>query len=113
MQAKTTAVILLGLAVEIPIKNYGRIVAKSEHACKYSLLILGTVIDPDFRGEICAIVHILEDKDLKIQTREEVVQLILEKGSMPVTQEVICSTLTQTQRGIQGFGSAKILQKKE
>ena len=41
IQSGTTALIPLGLAVEIPIGNYGRIAAKSEHALKYSLLILG------------------------------------------------------------------------
>ena len=67
IQSGTTALIPLGLAVEIPIGNYGRIAAKSEHALKYSLLILGGTIDPDFRGEICAVVHVLGDKDWKIQ----------------------------------------------
>ena len=80
IQSGTTALIPLGLAVEIPIGNYGRIAAKSEHALKYSLLILGGTIDPDFRGEICAVIHILGDKDWKIQAEEEVVQLILGKG---------------------------------
>ena len=41
-----------------------------------SLLILGGTIDPDYRGEICAVVHVLGDKDWKIQAEEEVVQLI-------------------------------------
>ena len=60
-----------------------RIAAKSGHAFKYSLLILGGTIDPDYRGEICAVVHVLGDKDWKIQAEEEVVQLILEKGQHP------------------------------
>ena len=83
VQSGTTALIPLGLAIEIPIGNYGRIAAKSGHAFKYSLLILGGTIDPDYRGEICAVVHVLGDKDWKIQAEEEVVQLILEKGSTP------------------------------
>ena len=103
----------LGLAVEIPIGNYGRIAAKSEHALKYSLLILGGTIDPDFRGEICAVVHILGDKDWKIQAEEEVVQLILEKGSTPKTQGVPYSALTKTKRGMRGFGSVKVFLEKE
>ena len=76
VQSGTTALIPLGLAIEIPIGNYGRIAAKSGHAFKYSLLILGGTIDPDYRGEICAVVHVLGDKDWKIQAEEEVVQLI-------------------------------------
>ena len=103
----------MGLAIEIPIGNYGRIAAKSGHAFKYSLLILGGTIDPDYRGEICAIVHVLGDKDWKIQAEEEVVQLILEKGSTPKTQEVPYSALTKTQRGMQGFGSVKVFPEKE
>ena len=103
----------MGLAIEIPIGNYGRIAAKSGHAFKYSLLILGGTIDPDYRGEICAVVHVLGDKDWKIQAEEEVVQLILEKGSTPKTQEVPYSALTKTQRGMQGFGSVKVFPEKE
>ena len=103
----------MGLAIEIPVGNYGRIAAKSGHAFKYSLLILGGTIDPDYRGEICAIVHVLGDKDWKIQAEEEVVQLILEKGSTPKTQEVPYSALTKTQRGMQGFGSVKVFPEKE
>ena len=98
IQSGTTALIPLGLAVEIPIGNYGRITAKSEHALKYSLLILGGTIDPDFRGEICAVVHVLGDKDWKIQAEEEVVQLILEKGSTPKTQEVPVLSSDQNQK---------------
>ena len=113
IQSGTTALIPLGLAVEIPVGNYGRIAAKSEHALKYSLLILGGTIDPDFRGEICAVVHVLGDKDWKIQDEEEVVQLILEKGSTPETQEVPYSALTKTKRGMQGFGSVKVFPGKE
>ena len=113
IQSGTTALIPLGLAVEIPIGNYGRIAAKSEHAFKYSLLILGGIIDPDFRGEICAVVHVLGDKGWKIQIGEEVVQLILEKGSTPRTQEVPYSALTKAKRGMQGFGSVKVFPEKE
>ena len=79
IQASTTAVIPLGLAVEILTRNYRKIAAKLEHAYKYFLIILGGFINPDFRGEIWAIIRILGDKDWKIQTEEKVVQLILEK----------------------------------
>ena len=113
VQSGTTALIPLGLAIEIPVGNYGRIAAKSGHAFKYSLLILGGTIDPDYRGEICAVVHVLGDKDWKIQAGDEVVQLILEKGSTPKTQEVPYSALTKTQRGMQGFGSVKVFPEKE
>ena len=52
------------------------------------------------------------DKDWKIQA-EEVVQLILEKGLTPKTQEVPYSALTKTQRGMQGFGSVTVFPEKE
>ena len=74
---------------------------------------MGGTIDPDFRGEICAVVHVLGDKDWKIQAEEEVVQLILEKGSTPKTQEVPYSALTKTKRGMRGFGSVKVFPEKE
>ena len=74
---------------------------------------MGGTIDPDFRGEICAVVHILGDKDWKIQAEEEVVQLILENGSTPKIQEVPYSALTKTKRGIRGFGSVKVFPEKE
>ena len=112
VQSGTTALIPLGLAIEIPIGNYGRIAAKSGHAFKYSLLILGGTIDPDYRGEICAVVHVLGDKDWKIQAEEEVVHSFGE-GSTPKTQEVPYSALTKTQRGMQGFGSVKVFPEKE
>ena len=73
---------------------------------------MGGTIDPDFRGEICAVVHVLGDKDWKIQAEEEVVQLILEKGSTPKTQEVPYSALTKTKRGMQGFGICKSFSRK-
>ena len=58
-------------------------------------------------------VHVLGDKDWKIQAEEEVVQLILEKGTTPKTQEVPYSALTKTKRGMQGFGSVKVFPEKE
>ena len=48
VQACTTALIPLGLAVEIPVGNYGRLAVKSEHTYEYSLIALGGVIDLDY-----------------------------------------------------------------
>ena len=58
---------------------------------------MGGTIDPDFRGEICAVVHILGDKDWRIQAEEEVVQLILEKGSTPKTPRSTLFSSNQNQ----------------
>ena len=91
---------------------YGRLAAKSEFAWKHSVIMLGGVIDPDYRGELFAIVHVLGDKDWKVKPGEDVVQLILEKAAILKTKEVPYSALSCTERGTRGFGSAKTLKKK-
>ena len=83
IQSGSTALLPLGLAIEIPIGNYGRIAAKSGHALKYSLLILGGTIDPDFRGEICAIVHVLGIKTGRYKLKRKWFNSYWKKGQHP------------------------------
>ena len=88
IQAGTSAVIPTGLAIGIPKGYSGRLATKSVQAWKYSLIVLGGTIDPGYSKEICALLHVLRDKDYKIEKGKDFIQLILDKNITPPVREV-------------------------
>jgi hypothetical protein len=65
---------------------------------------IGTrMIDPDYRGEIKALVINNSANDLTIQKHDRIAQAILEKATVPIIEET--KELGGTERGEKGFGS--------
>ena len=100
-----TVIVHTGIAVAIPSGYAGLIYARSGMATKRSLAPANKVgvIDADYRGEIMVALHNHGKKDEKVEAGERVAQLVVApflKAEFEETQ-----TLTETVRGVGGFGS--------
>ncbi|XP_061468767.1 uncharacterized protein LOC133377996 [Rhineura floridana] len=77
----------LGTGITEPRGTYGRIVPRSGLALK-GTQVLGGAVDADFQVEIKMLLHNTSSEDVVLQTGRRVAQLICEKLSVPVIQEV-------------------------
>ena len=93
----------LGFAVTPPIGCYARIAERSGLASKHGIMILGGVIDEDYRGEIKAILYNSGDHAFFLSHGLRVCQLIFEQARIPLIKAV--DELPGTARGTAGFGS--------
>lgn len=91
------------IKLEIPPGHYGRVASRSGLALNNYLHAGAGVIDPDYRGPIYVLLTNLGPTVQVIAPRARIAQLILEKMSIPVVQEV--HTLTATSRAEHAFGS--------
>jgi dUTP pyrophosphatase len=67
------------------------------------VVVLGGVIDPDYRGEIKVMLTLSVPGTLALLRGERIAQLILERCDTPEVVEV--TSLDETERGERGFGS--------
>ncbi|KAG6528595.1 hypothetical protein ZIOFF_010774 [Zingiber officinale] len=95
----------IGICIQIPEGLYARIAPRSSAALR-GIIIMGGVIDTDYRGEIKILAYNTTNEDIYLEEQECIAQLILEHIAMPQVKEV--ETLQQTARGGQGFGSTTI-----
>ena len=100
-----TAFIPTGLAMEIPVGYAGLAYARSGLACKQDLAPANKVgvIDSDYRGEFIIALHNHGREVRVIEHGERIAQLIITPVFTPGFTEVL--ELSDTQRGIGGFGS--------
>lgn len=103
----STTKVPLGFAAEIPEGHVGMLVLRSSIAAGGRLAAPGGfgAIDPDYRGEICALVS-TRDEAIDIADGERIAQLIV----VPVPYLVVRETasLSPTERGEGGFGSTGV-----
>lgn len=92
-----------GIAVEIPHGYVGLVFDKSGIAFKYGLTVLGGVIDSGYRGEIIVIVKNLTGQDVHLSSGDKIAQLLIQKIERPEIRVV--NELSDTERGVSGFGS--------
>src|SRR3954470_15294793 len=97
-----------GVAMEIPEGHYGRVAPRSSLSLK-NIDIGAGVIDPDYRGEVKALVINNSNEDLQINKHDRVAQVILEQAIVPKIQEV--KQLSGTARNDKGFGSTNVAQR--
>ncbi len=94
-----------GLAVAIPEGYVGLIFARSSMGAKRGLAPANKVgvIDSDYRGEICVVLHNHSETAQTVEPGERIAQLLI----LPVTTAVFLETdtLDDTDRGTGGFGS--------
>jgi dUTP pyrophosphatase len=97
-----------GLAVEIPEGFELQVRARSGLAAKFGLMLangIGT-IDSDYRGEIKILAVIVGKNPLTIQPGERIAQGVV--CAVPRVTHVEVDTLSETQRGVGGFGSTGV-----
>ncbi len=92
-----------GLIVEIPPGWYGRIAPRSGLAARHGVDTLAGVVDPDFRGELKALIVNTGDAPVNFDAGERIAQLIIERAA--ICDYIWADELSETERGGGGFGS--------
>ena len=96
--------IATSIAVEIPEIYYGRIAPRSGLAFKHGIDTLAGVVDHSYRAPLVVILQNHSDETLVVEHGTRIAQLILERADILDVLEV--NELTDTVRGLNGFGSS-------
>ncbi|KAM3133501.1 hypothetical protein pb186bvf_014343 [Paramecium bursaria] len=91
------AVVPTGIAIQSP---------RSGLASKFHIDVGAGVIDADYTGEIGVLLFNFSDHDFVVQSGDRIAQMIIEYVVRTEIQEV--DDLSQTLRGVKGFGSTGI-----
>ena len=104
----TTEMISVGFAMETPNNTYGAIFARSGLASKKGLRPANAVgvIDSTYRGEIFVALHNDTDTPQQIMNGDRIAQLIIME--YPTVGIIETDTLSETERGTNGFGSSGV-----
>lgn len=92
-----------GWAIQTPKETYARIAPRSGHAHRQGIMVLGGVIDEDYRGEIKVMLYNPSSTTFRVMRGTAIAQLIIERIMYPTLQ--IGEELDDTERGSRGFGS--------
>lgn len=100
-----TAFIPTGIALEVPKHCAGLIYARSGLACKRGLAPANKVgvVDSDYRGEICVVLHNHGNAAQTIENGDRIAQLVITPVLQPVYE--VAAELDGTVRNSGGFGS--------
>ena len=107
IQPNSRDIVSTGVCATIPLGCSGRIAPRSGLTVKYGIHVGAGVIDPDYTGELKVCLFNLGSVPFEIKQGERIAQLILEKCSTPLIQEV--NELQKTMRANRGFGSTGAL----
>jgi deoxyuridine 5'-triphosphate nucleotidohydrolase len=99
-----------GIIIEIPedCDCYARVAPRSGLALKKGITTGAGVVDADYRNTIGVILFNNGDTDFEVKTGDRIAQLIFEKIYTPIIEVVDVVELTDTERGLKGFGSTGI-----
>lgn len=102
----TTEMISVGFAMETPNNTYGAIFARSGLASKKGLRPANCVgvVDSTYRGEVFVALHNDTDTPQQIINGDRIAQLIIME--YPTVGIIETDTLSETERGTNGFGSS-------
>lgn len=105
MDPGETAFIPTGIAMEVPKHCAGLVYARSGLACKRGLAPANKVgvIDSDYRGEICVVLHNHGKVAQTIENGDRIAQLVITPVLQPIYE--MAEELDDTQRSGGGFGS--------
>lgn len=93
-----------GVAVELPPGTYAKIEGRSGLAFKNGLIVLGGVIDSDYRGDVGVILYNSSHEPVTIKHGDRIAQLIIQSYIAGVFEEA--EKLEGTTRQAAGFGSS-------
>lgn len=103
LDATGRALIPLELSIEVPLGHYGRVAPRSGLAMKHGINVGAGVIDSDYRGKVAVVLFNHTMTPFEIKVGDRIAQLILERCSTPMVEEI--QEHTPTERGEGGFGS--------
>ena len=94
-----------GLFLEIPVGYEAQVRPRSGFALKNGVTVLNSpgTIDADYRGEVGVILINLSQENVEIHSGDRIAQLVFAKVEQAEWNEV--ETLSETERGLGGFGS--------
>lgn len=92
-----------GVSLEIIGGYYGQIAPRSGLALEYGIIVLGGIIDSDYRGEVKVILKNTGEKLWILRQGDRIAQLLI----LPCYQGdlTVVDFLSETDRGAGGFGS--------
>lgn len=92
-----------GVSLEIIGGYYGQIAPRSGLALEYGIIVLGGIIDSDYRGEVKVILKNTGKKPWMLRQGDRIAQLLI----LPCYQGdlTVVDFLSETDRGAGGFGS--------
>lgn len=104
----TTEMISVGFAMETPNNTYGAIFARSGLSSKKGLRPANCtgVVDSTYRGEVFVALHNDTDKPQQISHGDRIAQMIIME--YPTVGIIETDTLSETERGTNGFGSSGV-----
>lgn len=102
----TTEMISVGFAMETPNNTYGAIFARSGLSSKKGLRPANCtgVVDSTYRGEVFVALHNDTDTPQQIMNGDRIAQMIIME--YPTVGIIETDTLSETERGTNGFGSS-------
>ena len=104
IQGRDWEKIPLGIALSLPTGYYGRIADRSSLAYHEGIHVLGGVVDNGYRGEVSVILYNLNESPIEIKQGCRCAQIILTPYLLANEFDIV-DCLTETARGIGGFGS--------
>ena len=97
-----------GIAIQIPSDCYARVAPRSGLTLKKGLSTGAGVIDSDYRDAVRVILFNHSDIDFEVKSGDRIAQMIFERIYTPMLQEVKYEEMTDTVRGLGGFGSTGV-----
>lgn len=100
-----------GIALAIPPGYEGQIRPRSGLAAKHGITVLNSpgTIDADYRGEVKVLLINLGQEAVTIQAGDRIAQLVIAPVARAALVDVGDSELSDTVRGVAGFGSTGTL----
>lgn len=105
IEPNETVMVGTGISVEIPVGYFGGLFARSGLATKRGIRLANSVgvIDNDYRGEVIVALHNDSNIEQTISNGERIAQLIIIPYLNCSAKQT--NTLSETERGSNGFGS--------
>jgi len=92
-----------GASIKLPVGYWGDVRPRSSTFTKRHLIVMNSVIDQDYVGEISYVVWNADDVEHTIKNGDRIAQLVLLPRTTPPLQ--IVNNLPKTVRNTAGFGS--------
>lgn len=100
---KQRLLIPLDISIELPPGHYGHIVARSGLAVRNGIQVMAGIIDEDYRGNVGVLLYNSSDTEYSFSKGERIAQMIIKRYE--IVEFITKETVTETQRGTNGFGS--------
>ena len=99
------ATIRTGLVFEVPLNHVMLLYSRSGHAAKFNIRLANCVgvIDSDYRGQICVLLHNDGFEAYTVRPQDRIAQAMI--LPLPEIELVRVQDVTETARGMNGFGS--------